>query len=91
MTENELIDLQDKGMVNYKFLNGFSTICIVLKVRFPSKDLIAYMGCISETLKASEHAAIDRTLRNGMKLNRAEALGFFPEQVKHIVKHYYTD
>ena len=89
MTENELIELQDKGLILYKFKTGSSSICVVLKVRIPTDKIIAYIIGIKNL--ESKYSAIKYTMERGMKLNKHEALGFFPEQVKNIVKHYYTD
>ena len=88
MTENELIILQDKGLVSMVFKNGRGQICIVLKICIPTEQLIAYISCING---ADEYHDVLHTMENGMKLSRAEALGFFPEHAVHIVKHYKID
>jgi len=87
MSTNKLELLNDKGRIMHIFKNGNSTICVVLKVRFPTKQIIGYINCVEGI---DEYTDVLKTMDFGMKLSKSEALGFFPEQTENIVKHYFT-
>lgn len=89
MSRNDKEDLDDNGYIDSIIRNNsILGISIVLKTRLPTSDVIAYIGCISDD---DEFSIIMKTMKQGVKLSREEALVFFPSHSHKIIRNYFKN